>query len=105
MSKNITLNINNAKETLESVKFQTASGQALRIPAQADVNYQLIDDLTQFGPENIMTKRVGDNLVVAFEGSTIDNPDLILEGYYADATGASKSSLLIGQHENGNVYP
>ena len=55
MSKNITLNINNAKETLESVKFQTASGQALRIPAQADVNYQLIDDLTQFGPENIMT--------------------------------------------------
>ena len=38
MSKNITLNINNAKDTLESVKFQTASGQALRIPAQADVN-------------------------------------------------------------------
>ncbi|VEJ20825.1 Ig-like domain-containing protein [Neisseria animaloris] len=105
MSKNITLNINNTKETLETVKFQTASGQPLRIPAQAEVNYQLVDEETNFAPENIMTKRVGDNLEIAFEGSDINNPDLILEGYYSNETGASKTSLLIGQHENGNVYP
>ncbi|MDO1510549.1 MULTISPECIES: Ig-like domain-containing protein [unclassified Neisseria] len=105
MSKNITLNINNTKETLETVKFQTASGQPLRIPAQAEVNYQLVDEATNFAPENIMTKRVGDNLEIAFEGSDINNPDLILEGYYSNETGASKTSLLIGQHENGNVYP
>ncbi|OSI17021.1 Ig-like domain-containing protein, partial [Neisseria dumasiana] len=105
MSKNITLKINNAKETVETVKFQTASGEVLRIPAQADVNYQFVDEMTQFAPENIMTKRVGDNLEIAFEGSEIQNPDLILEGYYSSETGASKSSLLVGEHENGNVYP
>ncbi|WP_421522818.1 Ig-like domain-containing protein [Neisseria yangbaofengii] len=105
MSKNITLKINNAKETVETVQFQTASGEVLRIPAQAKVNYQFIDDATQFGPENIMTKRVGDNLEVAFEGSDISNPDLIIEGYYSSETDASKSSLLIGQHENGGMYP
>ncbi|WP_195714674.1 Ig-like domain-containing protein [Neisseria brasiliensis] len=105
MSKNITLKINNAKETVETVQFQTASGEVLRIPAQAKVNYQFIDEATQFGPENIMTKRVGDNLEVAFEGSDISNPDLIIEGYYSSETDASKSSLLIGQHENGGMYP
>ena len=105
MSKNITLKINNAKETVETVKFQTASGEVLRIPAQPEVNYQFIDEATQFGPENIMTKRVGDNLEIAFEGSDISNPDLILEGYYSEATDASKSSLLVGQHENGATYP
>ena len=83
MSKNITLKINNAKETVETVKFQTASGEVLRIPAQSEVNYQFIDEATQFGPENIMTKRVGDNLEIAFEGSDISNPDLILEGYWS----------------------
>ncbi|WP_373825477.1 Ig-like domain-containing protein, partial [Neisseria dentiae] len=105
MSKNITLNINNAQKTLETVKFQTASGEALRIPAQADVNYQFIEDTTSFAPENITTKRVGDDLTVAFEGSDIANPDLILEGYYSKETGASKGSLLVGTHENGNTYP
>ena len=73
MSKNITLNINNAKSTVETMQFKTASGQALRIPAQNKVNYQFIDDATGFGPENIMTKRVGDNLEIAFEGTDISD--------------------------------
>ena len=105
MSKNITLNINNAKSTVETMQFKTASGQALRIPAQNKVNYQFIDDATGFGPENIMTKRVGDNLEIAFEGTNISNPDLIIEGYYADAAAAESGSILVGQHENGSMYP
>ena len=104
MSKNITLNINNSKSTIETMQFKTASGQALRIPAQNKVNYQFIDDATGFGPENIMTKRVGDNLEIAFEGTDISNPDLIIEGYYADAA-AESGSILVGQHENGSMYP
>jgi von willebrand factor (fragment) len=105
MSKNITLNINNSKSTIETMQFKTASGQALRIPAQNKVNYQFIDDATGFGPENIMTKRVDDNLEIAFEGTDISNPDLIIEGYYADAAAAESGSILVGQHENGSMYP
>jgi len=87
------------------MQFKTASGQALRIPAQNKVNYQFIDDATGFGPENIMTKRVGDNLEIAFEGTDISNPDLIIEGYYADAAAAESGSILVGLHENGSMYP
>ncbi|WP_208121921.1 Ig-like domain-containing protein [Spirabiliibacterium mucosae] len=75
------------------------------MPAQAHVNYQLVDEQTQFAPENMMVKRVGDDLTIAFEGSEIDTPDLIIEGYYSDDTGAYKDSLLVGEFENGEVYP
>ncbi|MDO4640759.1 MAG: Ig-like domain-containing protein [Neisseria sp.] len=49
-----------------------------------------------------MTKRVGDNLEIAFEGTNIDNPDLVIEGFYNN-NGAD--NLLVGLHENGNMYP
>ncbi|WP_197272130.1 Ig-like domain-containing protein [Neisseria sp. 83E34] len=102
MSRSITLNINDAKSTVETVQLQTATGTPLRIPAQENVNYQFIDDATSFGPENIMTKRVGENLEIAFEGTNIENPDLIIEGFYGN-NGAD--NLLVGLHENGNMYP
>ena len=109
MSKNITLNINNAQSTVETVQVKTAQGAPVRIPAQANVNYQFIEDATQVGPENIMTKRVGQNLEIAFEGSSIENPDLIIENYYAPdgqiGYAEGRSNLLIGEHENGNMYP
>ena len=109
MSKNITLNINNAKSTVESIQLKTGQGAPVRIPARANVNYQMIEEATQVGPENIMTKRAGQNLEIAFEGSSIENPDLIIENYYA-ADGKigysdGDSNLLIGEHENGNLYP
>ena len=109
MSKNITLNINNAKSTVESVQLKTGQGAPVRIAARANVNYQMIEEATQVGPENIMTKRAGQNLEIAFEGSSIENPDLIIENYYA-ADGKigysdGASNLLIGEHENGNLYP
>ncbi|MBV7388447.1 hypothetical protein KRX11_07305 [Pasteurellaceae bacterium TAE3-ERU1] len=88
MAKQITLNINNAKETLDTVKIAVHSGKAVIVKAQPHVNYHLTDEDTQFGPENIMIQRDGDDLKVAFEGSTIDQPDLIIEGYYADGNGA-----------------
>ncbi|MBE2899201.1 hypothetical protein HPC37_10620, partial [Pasteurellaceae bacterium 20609_3] len=103
MAKQITLNINNAKETLDTVKIAVHSGKAVIVKAQPHVNYQLTDDATNFAPENIMIQRDGDDLKVAFEGSTIEQPDLIIEGYYADGNGAD--SLLVGQFENGKVYP
>ncbi|MBE2895266.1 Ig domain-containing protein, partial [Pasteurellaceae bacterium NCTC 11878] len=103
MAKQITLKINNAKDTLETVKIDVHSGKAVIVKAQPHVNYHLTDEQTQFGPENIMIKRDGDDLKIAFEGSTIEQPDLIIEGYYADGNNAD--SLLVGDWENGEVYP
>lgn len=98
---NIILKINNASETVQSINLNTNLKQAVRVQAQNDVNYQLIDQNTGYAPENITTKRVGNDLQIAFEGSDIEQPDLIIEDYYDQ----DNSNLLVGTHENGNLYP
>ncbi|MCP1660375.1 hypothetical protein [Neisseria perflava] len=105
---NIILKINDSKETIRIVDFNTDGKNAVRIAAQANVNYEFVDQATGYGPENIMTKRVGQDLYIAFEGEDIATPDLIIENYYA-ANGEigyadGDSNLLVGLHENGNYY-
>ncbi|MDO5666228.1 MAG: hypothetical protein Q4G44_00210, partial [Alcaligenaceae bacterium] len=95
----ITLKVKGATEDLDTLNFDT-SGSAVQIKASKDVNYLLIDNATGFAPENIAVKRSGQDLMVAFEGSDISDPDLVIEGYY-DYEG---TNLLVGQHENGLFY-
>uniref|UniRef100_UPI0004777FA0 hypothetical protein n=1 Tax=Brachymonas chironomi TaxID=491919 RepID=UPI0004777FA0 len=114
--QNITLRILAQSETPEQ-ELQIAGGeggigakgQPVRIQAVADVKYHLTDDGTGFAPENVATKRVGSDLYVAFEGASVDQPDLIIEGYYKDngeqGYREGSDNLLVGTHENGNVYP
>ena len=97
---NITLKINSANGTIETVKINTVGTDAVRVQAHSNVNYELINDLTQVAPENIMVARSGNDLHIAFESSEISQPDLIIEDYYNEAG----DNLLIGLHENGNYY-
>ena len=113
--KNIILQINNASETVQTVKIAGgeggvgARGQGVRIKALGNVKYHFTDEATGYGPENIATKRVGKNLHIAFEGGDVDQPDLVIEDYYKDngeiGYGEGTDNLLVGTHENGNVYP
>ncbi|SUA56614.1 T1SS-143 repeat domain [Oligella ureolytica] len=113
--KHITLRINNNKETVETVQIAGgeggvgAQGQAVHIQAQANVHYHFTDEATGFGPENIATKRAGKDLYIAFEGGDVDQPDLVIEGYYKDdgeiGYAEGSNNMLIGTHENGDVYP
>ena len=83
MSRNISVKINNGNETIETVKLNAANKKVI-IKAQPNVNYELIDEATQYAPEMIDTKRVGNDLHIAFEGTDINKEsDLVLEGYYA----------------------
>ncbi|SPY76659.1 hypothetical protein [Providencia rustigianii] len=89
-TKKISIKVNNSKETIEQYSVtggENGAGklkQPLHINAQKDVNYLLVDEETQFAPENIAVKRVDKNLVIAFEGGDVENPDLIIENYFAD---------------------
>nr|HEK1720973.1 cadherin-like domain-containing protein [Proteus mirabilis] len=113
--KKISIKVNNSKETIEQYSViggENGAGklnQPLHINAKKDVNYLLIDESTQFAPENIAVKRVDKNLIIAFEGADIENPDLIIENYFADngAIGYHEgdANLIIGQYENGQYYP
>ena len=113
--KKISIKVNNSKETIEQYSVtggENGAGQLkqpLHINAQKDVNYLLIDESTQFAPENIAVKRVDKNLVIAFEGGDVESPDLIIENYFAEngAIGYQEgdANLIIGQYENGQYFP
>ncbi|WP_071057724.1 VCBS domain-containing protein [Pelistega sp. MC2] len=113
--KQITLRINNNKETVKTVQIAGgkggigSQGQAVHIQAQANVHYHFTDEATGYGPENIATKRAGKDLYIAFEGGDVEQPDLVIEGYYKDngeiGYAEGSNNMLIGTHENGDVYP
>ncbi|MEX6398713.1 Ig-like domain-containing protein, partial [Providencia hangzhouensis] len=113
--KKILIKINNSQETIEQhsvIAGQQGIGQQnqpLYINAKKDVNYLLIDEETNFAPENIAVKRVDKDLFIAFEGGDVEQPDVIIENYFADngeiGYHEGSSNLIIGQHENGQYFP
>ncbi|MGP9558693.1 hypothetical protein ACT3QQ_13865, partial [Psychrobacter sp. AOP7-A1-24] len=74
------------------------NGQPAIIQATEKVNYELLDESTGRAPYHVITKRVDNNLQLSFD-EDIENPDLIIEGFYDTA-----NSELIGLAEDGNYY-
>ena len=110
MAKQIALTLakvkgsNNSADIIDQVNINTGNGSPVHVRAVDNVYYQLTDLETQYGPENIMTERVGNDLYIAFEGESIETPSLIIDNYYGLNPNGSKN-LLVGQHENGSFYP
>ncbi|MDO5693717.1 MAG: Ig-like domain-containing protein, partial [Pseudomonadota bacterium] len=111
--KHILLQVNDINTTVARFQIEGGNGgvgmrgKPVKVLAKANVKYQLTDEATGFGPENIATKRVGKDLHIAFEGGAVEQPDLIIENYYTDGgLGYSDgtSNLVIGQHETGAYY-
>lgn len=101
----VQIKVNNASETVSRYEVEQgagAKGQGLRIDmrGQKHVNFELMNEQTGFGPENIATKRVGNDLHIAFEQSEIGSPDLVIEGYYED----SFDHGVMGRAEDGLYY-
>ena len=110
ISPNITIKVHDKNHVIARYKASSMPGDAPTIiTAQKGMNYELINDATHFAPENITIKRVGNDLLIAFEDpiSTSFDPDLIIRDYYQYTEGANADNggLLIGMHENGSLYP
>ncbi len=79
-------------------------GRALRIKAKAGETYQLVEmqagQAHSYAPQNVKVKRVGNDLVITFEGGS--RPDIVIEGYYDVMPKDHKG--LIGEAEDGNLY-
>ncbi|WP_439258488.1 Ig domain-containing protein, partial [Lonepinella sp. BR2271] len=71
----------------QAVKIQHVGGNAV---------YELLDQDTGVAPQQIVTKRVGDDLYITFENS--QDEDLIITDYYNDP------ALIQGLAENGQYY-
>ena len=82
MAKQIALTLakvkgsNNSADIIDQVNINTGNRSPVHVRAVDNVYYQLTDLETQYGPENIMTERVGNDLYVAFEGESIETPSL-----------------------------
>ncbi|MDU5191985.1 MAG: Ig-like domain-containing protein, partial [Mixta calida] len=101
MAAMVKINLRGTKGIVSS--HEVAAGKdapvVIAVPHRGKYNIELIDETTGHAPQLVTTKRVGNNLVLAFEGGDADAPDVILEDYYDN-----DSVHLIGQAENGQYY-
>ncbi|OOF64236.1 hypothetical protein [Rodentibacter sp. Ppn85] len=96
-----TLKVLNAKTVIAEHKIK--QGETLTLLAKGEANYQLIDDKTGVGPENIITKREGNDLKIFLKDGDMKE-DIVIKDYYDEETGKETSNLLIGQADNGKIY-
>jgi hypothetical protein len=75
------------------------TGKPVRIKAIRGGKYLLSEGVDGVAPENITIKRVGDDLHISLEGSSLDKPDLIIEKFY------TQEGELVGMAEDGEYYP
>lgn len=73
-------NQGNAKTTTHDVPEPGSWWGALKIKAVPGARYQLIDNTTGQGPDNIRVKRAGNDLRISFEGR--EEADLVISDYY-----------------------
>ncbi|OOF87672.1 hypothetical protein BKG93_00740 [Rodentibacter ratti] len=96
-----TLKVLSAKKVITS--HQINPGDTLVIEARDKSNYQLVDDQTGLGPQNIIAKREGKDLKIFLEDGDM-NPDVVIKDYYGDENSEEVTNLIVGQHENGGIY-
>lgn len=84
----------------EVASFETTKEQALVIDAISGAYYQLAQSETQLAPQNIVTERLDNDLLIFLNDSDPD-ADIVIQDYYVDG---QPDSQIIGEHENGNIY-
>ena len=77
------------------------TGEPVKLAAQSDFQYELLDPATGVAPQQVLFKRAGDNLELHFGNEPSTAPaDVIIEGYYAVDT----APKFLGLAEDGNYY-
>lgn len=93
-------NQGNTETTTHDVPAAGSWWGALKIKAQPGARYQLIDNITGQGPDNIRVKRVGPDLRISFEGR--DAADLVITRYYDEPE--TSQGPVVGEVEPGTLH-
>lgn len=88
------------KSTVHDVPEPGSLMGALKIKAQPGARYQLVDNSTGQGPDNIRARRVGKDLRISFEGRL--DVDVIITDYYEHVDPGF--STVIGETDPGVFY-
>ncbi|MCX0499653.1 Ig-like domain-containing protein, partial [Erwinia billingiae] len=95
------MNLRSEKGITSSFTIDTNSDRAttVKIPHHGALNIELIDSTTGHAPQMILTKRLGNNLLLVIGQGDLEYPDVILEDYYEN-----DNAHLVGLGENGQYY-
>ncbi|MDW8847681.1 Ig-like domain-containing protein, partial [Erwinia sp. MMLR14_017] len=95
------INMRSVKGIISSYTVDTKTDQAtvIKVPHHGALNIELTDSATGHAPQIVMTKRVGNHLLLVIGQDDFDHPDVVLEDYYAN-----ENVHLIGLGENGQYY-
>ncbi|RJT53527.1 carboxypeptidase regulatory-like domain-containing protein [Rahnella variigena] len=95
------INMRSAKGITSSFTVETNTDQSttIKVPNHGALNIELIDSATGHAPQMVMTKRVGNNLLLVIGQGDLDHPDVIFEDYYDN-----DNAHLVGLGENGQYY-
>ncbi|OQP33396.1 Ig-like domain-containing protein [Pantoea latae] len=95
------INMRSVKGIVSSFTVNTETEQTttIKVPHQGAFNIELIDSATGHAPQMVMTKRVGNNLLLVIGEDDFEHPDVVLEEYYDN-----DNVHLVGPGENGYYY-
>ncbi|MDG6882116.1 Uncharacterised protein [Phocoenobacter uteri] len=110
--KNIQIKLKDSEKVVET--FDLVDGELLILDAQRGVNYELLNTLSGLAPQNIITKRIDQDLLIILDegegGGSPDEivPDVVIKGYYGEMQGEAGNTdatgVLVGLHQNGKYY-
>ncbi len=112
--ENIQLKIKDDSRTIET--FDLIDGELLIIDIEKGFNYELFNTATNSAPQNIIAKRIDQDLLIILDESenNINGdpneiiPDILIKDYYGSDHGEEGDTdavgSLVGLHENGKYY-
>ena len=101
--KGYTVDVNGYKQTTQTYTVLPGGtkGETLRFRLPAGNKVELTDNHTHLGPKSVQVKKVGEDLHLAFPGSSLRSPDVIIEDFYPRG---GKPGALVGRSAGGKAY-
>lgn len=82
-----------------TVDIETEPATDIKVPAHEAINIELIDIAAGHATQTVLTRRFGNNLLLAIGRDDFDHPDIVLEDYCKN-----KNIHPVGLDENGQYY-
>lgn len=99
------VDVNGVNETIDTYALRPgdgARGEGVRFRIPPGAKLELFDTQTRHAPKDVLVRKVGKDLHIAFPGSKIETPDAIVQGFY---DGSNASDRLIGKGVDGVYHP
>ena len=99
-----TIDVNGNKEVIQTYNAfggDGAKGDTLRFKLPKGAKVELFDNQANTAPKAFKVRKVGEDLHLAFQGSDIAKPDVVIEGYFPKG---GEAAQLVGRGAKGEYF-